>query len=118
MVAPHRGQFTMTPHRTTAAAARAVLLHALRHADCTRFHALFKKTSNRACSCARLAVATVTLLSTIASTAAAQMDAEADTQDQTLDGARGPINGSTRRIGLGGAFVAIADDTEGIAINP
>jgi hypothetical protein len=80
--------------------------------------ALFTNTSNWAGSCARLAVATVTLLSTIASTAAAQMDTEADPQDQTLDAARGPINGSTRRIGLGGAFVAIADDTEGIAINP
>jgi hypothetical protein len=39
-------------------------------------------------------------------------------QSQTVDAARGPIVGSTRRIGLGGAFVAIADDTEGVAINP
>lgn len=31
---------------------------------------------------------------------------------------RGPIAGSTRFIGLGGAFVSLADDTEGVAINP
>jgi hypothetical protein len=36
----------------------------------------------------------------------------------TIDTARGPITGSTRRIGLGGAFVAMADDSEGVAINP
>jgi hypothetical protein len=36
----------------------------------------------------------------------------------TIDTARGPISGSTRRVGLGGAFVAIADDSEGVAINP
>lgn len=36
----------------------------------------------------------------------------------TIDTARGPLNGSTRRIGLGGAFVALGDDTEGVAINP
>jgi hypothetical protein len=39
-------------------------------------------------------------------------------EEQTVDAARGPVTGSTRRIGLGGAFVSIADDTEGIAINP
>jgi hypothetical protein len=36
----------------------------------------------------------------------------------TIDAGKGPIAGSTRFIGLGGAFVAIADDTEGVAINP
>lgn len=36
----------------------------------------------------------------------------------TVDAVRGTIRGSTRYIGLGGAFVAIADDTEGVAINP
>lgn len=35
----------------------------------------------------------------------------------TLDAVRGTIKGSTRFIGLGGAFVAIADDTEGVPIN-
>jgi hypothetical protein len=35
-----------------------------------------------------------------------------------LDNAHGAIAGSTRFIGLGGAFVAIADDSEGVAINP
>src|SRR5688572_19009725 len=36
----------------------------------------------------------------------------------TIDTVRGTIQGSTRFIGLGGAFVAIADDTEGVPINP
>ncbi|RYZ07562.1 MAG: hypothetical protein EOO73_11325 [Myxococcales bacterium] len=36
----------------------------------------------------------------------------------SIDTARGPLTGSTRRIGLGGAFVALADDSEGVAINP
>jgi hypothetical protein len=36
----------------------------------------------------------------------------------TFDGGRGPITGSTRYVGLGGAFVAIAEDTQGVAINP
>jgi hypothetical protein len=46
------------------------------------------------------------------SCALAQEDAE------TLDAGRGLVTGSTRRIGLGGAFVALADDSEGVAINP
>lgn len=37
---------------------------------------------------------------------------------QTADSTRGPVLGSTRRIGLGGAFVAVAEDIEGVAINP
>jgi hypothetical protein len=37
---------------------------------------------------------------------------------QTVDSTRGPVLGSTRRIGLGGAFVAVAEDIEGVAINP
>jgi hypothetical protein len=36
----------------------------------------------------------------------------------TVDPVRGTIKGSTRYIGMAGAFVAIADDTEGVAINP
>jgi hypothetical protein len=36
----------------------------------------------------------------------------------TVDAVRGTIQGSTRYIGLGGAFVAIADDIEGVPINP
>src|SRR5215471_9954690 len=36
----------------------------------------------------------------------------------TIDAVRGTIRGSTRFIGLAGAFVAIADDTEGVPINP
>ena len=55
---------------------------------------------------------------TFATNALGQSDAMAEAEAQTVDAARGPINGSTRRIGLGGAFVSIADDTEGVAINP
>lgn len=36
----------------------------------------------------------------------------------SLNAAQGPITGSTRFIGLGGAFVAIAEDSEGVALNP
>jgi hypothetical protein len=57
-------------------------------------------------------VAALALSCTLATSALAQEQAE------TLDAGRGLITGSTRRIGLGGAFVALADDTEGVAINP
>jgi hypothetical protein len=56
-------------------------------------------------------------LATGAKTAWAQEDAMGEQQPATVD-SRGPVNGSVRRIGLGGAFVALADDTEGVAINP
>lgn len=42
----------------------------------------------------------------------------AQSQPSTFDAGHGPISGSTRFVGFGGAFVAIADDTEGVAINP
>ncbi len=35
-----------------------------------------------------------------------------------LNAAQGPIAGSTRFMGLGGAFVAIAEGSEGVALNP
>src|SRR5689334_22494912 len=35
----------------------------------------------------------------------------------SFDTVRGTIKGSTRFIGLGGAFVALADDTEGVPFN-
>jgi hypothetical protein len=38
--------------------------------------------------------------------------------DYTVDAAQGPLTGSTRVIGLGGAFVAIAEDMDGVAVNP
>ena len=38
--------------------------------------------------------------------------------EYTVDGAQGPVTGSTRIIGLGGAFVSIAEDVDGIAKNP
>src|SRR3954454_5084265 len=55
------------------------------------------------------------LSSVIAAHAQAQSSAE---EPRTIDTVRGTIRGSTRFIGLAGAFVAIADDTEGVAINP
>jgi len=55
------------------------------------------------------------LLSAITSHARAQSSTE---DPRTIDTVRGTIRGSTRFIGLGGAFVAIADDTAGVAINP
>ena len=35
-----------------------------------------------------------------------------------MDAAQGPVTGSTRVIGLGGAFVAVAEDMDGVAVNP
>src|SRR3954454_13988030 len=55
------------------------------------------------------------LSSVIATHARAQSTME---EPRTIDTVRGIIRGSTRFIGLGGAFVAIADDTEGVPINP
>ncbi len=55
------------------------------------------------------------LLSAVASHAQAQTSME---EPKTIDATRATIRGSTRYIGLGGAFVAIADDTQGVAINP
>lgn len=54
---------------------------------------------------------------------ASALHARAETSEQseapqTIDTVRGTIQGSTRFIGLGGAFVAIAEDTEGVPINP
>src|SRR6476620_9349777 len=54
-------------------------------------------------------------LSAFATRARAQSEME---QPRAVDTVRGTIRGSTRYIGLAGAFVAIADDTEGVAINP
>ena len=51
-------------------------------------------------------------------TIATPASAQGQPQPQTVDSTRGPVTGSTRRIGLGGAFVAVAEDTEGVAINP
>lgn len=61
------------------------------------------------------AVLVFSLTSAIALPTQAQENME---QPRTIDTVRGTIRGSTRFIGLGGAFVAIADDTEGVAINP
>jgi len=57
------------------------------------------------------------LLTGLAAHARAE-EAEASEEPQTIDTVRGTIQGSTRFIGLGGAFVALAEDTEGVPINP
>jgi hypothetical protein len=49
---------------------------------------------------------------------AAHARAQPAEEPSTVDAVRGTIKGSTRYIGLGGALVALADDTEGVAINP
>jgi len=41
-----------------------------------------------------------------------------DNSNYTVDASRGPITGSTRVVGLGGAYVAIAEGAEGTAKNP
>jgi hypothetical protein len=50
--------------------------------------------------------------------AAVDVHAQGSPEPSTVDAVRGTITGSTRYIGLAGAFVAIADDTEGVPINP
>jgi len=57
------------------------------------------------------------LVSGTGTPARAQASAQTATQSQTV-AVRGPVTGSTRRVALGGAFVAVADDTDGIAVNP
>jgi hypothetical protein len=54
------------------------------------------------------------LLSAVATHARAQSSED----PRTIDAARRTIKGGTRFIGLGGAFVAIADDTQGVSVNP
>lgn len=49
---------------------------------------------------------------------AGRVCAQTGEEPRTIDTVRGTIQGSTRFIGLAGAFVAIADDTEGVPINP
>jgi hypothetical protein len=63
---------------------------------------------------ARARLAMFALLGAVAAPAHAQTTPA----PSTVDTVRGAIKGSTRYIGLGGAFVAIADDTEGVAKNP
>ena len=65
-----------------------------------------------------VAVTSMALVWSIATPVQAQSNTGGATASQTVDAVRGPVTGSTRRIGLGGAFVAIAEDTEGVAINP
>lgn len=57
------------------------------------------------------------LVTGLAAHARAQESEESE-GPSTIDTVRGTIQGSTRFIGLGGAFVAIAEDTEGVPINP
>jgi hypothetical protein len=67
---------------------------------------------------ALLGVAVLAARYTVATSALAQSQPSPSAQPASFDTGRGPINGSTRFIGLGGAFVAIAEDSEGVAINP
>lgn len=60
----------------------------------------------------RLRAATTAALLALSSRASAQ------TQAPTIDTARGSISGGTRLIGLAGAFVAVAEDTDGVPVNP
>lgn len=57
-------------------------------------------------------------LCVFASPARGQSEPASEASEATIDTGRGPIAGGTRFIGLGGAFVAIAQDTEGVAVNP
>jgi hypothetical protein len=61
-----------------------------------------------------LRLVTFAVLGTVGAHARAQTSPEPN----NVNGVRGTISGSTRFIGLGGAFVSIADDSEGVAINP
>jgi hypothetical protein len=65
-----------------------------------------------------LGVAALAARYTAATSALAQSQPSSSNQPASFDTGRGPLNGSTRFIGLGGAFVAIAEDSEGVAINP
>jgi len=62
----------------------------------------------------RTGVLVAALLGAVAARAGAQPIEE----PKAIDTVRGTIQGSTRFLGLAGAFVAIADDTEGVPINP
>jgi hypothetical protein len=44
--------------------------------------------------------------------------AQSSVAPASIDAVRGSISGGTRYVGLAGAFVAVADDTEGIPSNP
>lgn len=50
--------------------------------------------------------------------ATTRASAQTEKPPPSFDAVRGTIKGSTRFIGLGGAFVAIADDTQGVPFNP
>lgn len=56
--------------------------------------------------------------SVVASRAHGQTEPASEASEVTVDTGRARIAGGTRFIGLGGAFVAIAQDTEGVAVNP
>lgn len=62
--------------------------------------------------------ATVLLATLLLLASTARASAQAAKPPPSFDTVRGTIKGSTRFIGLGGAFVAIADDTEGVPFNP
>ncbi len=59
-----------------------------------------------------------TLILVAASAREAQAQTTPPTTPSAIDTSLGPITGGTRYLGLSGAFVAIAEGNEGIAINP
>jgi hypothetical protein len=63
-----------------------------------------------------LASVVLIALATLARSAFAQNAEPAPSY--TVDASQGPVTGSTRVIGLGGAFVAVAEDMDGVAVNP
>jgi hypothetical protein len=58
------------------------------------------------------------LIASLVASAPAFAQDEQPAANYTVDGAQGPVTGSTRVIGLGGAFVAIAESMDGVAVNP
>jgi hypothetical protein len=83
-----------------------------RHSDCTAAGSLLTFTLQLRFRVVLRGLATLAVALTLTRGALAQ------TQPQTIDTTRGPITGSTRQVGLGGAFVAMAQDTAGVAVNP
>src|SRR5262245_66673631 len=70
----------------------------------------------------KLSVKTVVASASISSVLSLTLQALAQTSppaaEVTVDAAQGPVTGSTRVIGLGGAYVAVAEGMDGIAVNP
>jgi hypothetical protein len=86
------------------------------HSHCSRSRAL-RHLFLRNVGSAAVGVAVLVAASAITRPLLAQDESEAPAPG-SLNAAQGPITGSPRFIGLGGAFVALAEDSEGVALNP